>query len=67
MSTESRFGRTPLAFANVALILIIYLVLGALAFSSRGRITGQDIGMIWPIHLILAVNLLAIFGPAKPR
>lgn len=67
MRPGSRFSRTPLAFANVALILIIYVVLGALALSIRGRITGQDVGMIWPIHLILAVNLLAIFGPSKPR
>lgn len=61
------FRRAPLAWANVAFIVILYGIFGAVVLKTQGRITGADIGLIWPIHLMLALNLLAIFGPTKRR
>lgn len=67
MRLSQIFSRSPLAFANTLLIIVIYVVLGAIVISTRGRITGDDVAMIWPLHIIFAINLLAIFGPSKPR
>jgi hypothetical protein len=57
----------PLAWANVIFIILVYGLFGALAFVMGRTITWQEAGAIWPLHVILAINLLGIFGPRPPR
>jgi len=61
------FSRTPLAWANLAFILILYGVLGAVVLSTQGRITSRDVLLIWPLHVIFAINVLAVLGPTRRR
>lgn len=67
MDLGKLFRRTPMAFATVALLVIMYGIFVAVVVSTTGALTVRDIIFIWPLHLILALNLFAIFGRSKPR
>lgn len=63
----SSFRAYPLAWANVAFILIVYAGFIGVALVMNRQITLHDVTMIWPLHLILAINLAAVLGFLKPK
>ena len=67
MTVPSSFRKYPLAWANVAFILIVYAVFIGIAVSMHRPITVHDVTAIWPLHLILAINIAAVLGFLKAK
>ncbi len=67
MARKLRFSRRPVLWANLAVILFVYMALVAFARWDGRAITVEDVLFFWPVHLLLAINLLSIFGPNKVK
>ncbi len=61
------FSTHPVLWANLILVLISYTAIVAYALWGGRRIMLEDVMSFWPLHLMLALNLFGIFGPAEKR
>jgi hypothetical protein len=60
-----RLGRNPLAWANLVFLLFCYALMAGLVLWKRRPMTSGELTLLWPLHVMFAVNLLAILRPPK--
>lgn len=59
------FRKYPLAWANIAFILICYAIFGGISFAMKRNLELADFVNIWPVHFLLALNLAIVTGIIK--
>lgn len=56
------FRKYPLAWANIAFILIGYVIFIGIAVTMRRSLELVDLLNIWPVHILLILNLAVVTG-----
>ncbi|PIB96737.1 hypothetical protein [Caulobacter sp. X] len=59
------FRKYPLAWANIAFILIGYVIFYGISVAMKRSLEVVDLVNIWPVHLVLFFNIAVVAGVIK--